>query len=91
MFEQAQKEVDDLHLRTVEGLITARLNGKRIGLEKGTKLVTKKSIVAKEIIKKHSKDFNGTLVDDDVIKLAGISRNSYYKYKKEIRMEIAGE
>ena len=91
VFEQAQKEVDDLHLRTVEGLITARLNGKRIGLEKGTKLVTKKSIVAKEIIKKHSKDFNGTLVDDDVIKLAGISRNSYYKYKKEIRMEIAGE
>ena len=91
VFEQAQKEVDDLHLRTVEGLITARLNGKRIGLEKGTKLVTKKSIVAKEIIKKHSKVFNGILVDDDVIKLAGISRNSYYKYKKEIRMEIAGE
>ena len=91
VFEQAQKVVDDLHLRTVEGLITARLNGKRIGLENGTKLVTKKSIVAKEIIKKHSKDFNGTLVDDDVIKLAGISRNSYYKYKKEIRMEIAGE
>ena len=91
VFEQAQKEVDDLHLRTVEGLITARLNGKRIGLEKGTKLVTKKSRLAKEIIKKHSKVFNGTLVDDDVIKLAGISRNSYYKYKKEIRMEIAGE
>ena len=90
VFEQAQKEVDDLHQRTAEGLITAKMNGKQIGLAKGTKLTTKKSIEAKEVIKKHSKDFNGTLVDDDVIKLAGISRNSYYKYKREIRGEIAG-
>ena len=90
VFEQAQKEVDDLHQRTAEGLITARMNGKQIGLEKGTKLTTKKSIAAKETIKKHSKDFNGTLADEDVIKLAGISRNSFYKYKREIRAEIAG-
>ena len=66
------------------------MNGKQIGLEKGTKLTTKKSIAAKETIKKHSKDFNGTLADEDVIKLAGISRNSFYKYKREIREEIAG-
>ena len=90
VFEQAQKEVDDLHLRTAEGIITARMNGKQIGLVKGTKLTTKKSIAAKETIKKHSKDFNGTLADEDVMKLAGISRNSFYKYKREIREEIAG-
>ena len=90
VFEQAQKEVDDLHQRTAEGLVTARMNGKQIGLEKGTKLTTKKSIAAKETIKKHSKDFNGTLADEDVIKLAGISRNSFYKYKREIREEMAG-
>ena len=89
VFAQAQKEVDDLHTRTAEGLITARLNGKQIGLAEGTKLTTKKSIAAKEVIKKHSKDFDGTLEDADVIKLAGISRNSYYKYKKELRQEIA--
>ena len=85
VFNQAQKEVDDLHQRTAEGILTAKLNGKQIGLEKGTKLTTKKSITAKETIKKHSKDFNGTLADEDVIKLAGISRNSYYKYKRELR------
>lgn len=84
-FEQAEKEVKDLQQRTKEGIETARLNGKQIGLPKGTKLTTKKSIKAKEIILKHSKDFNGSLSDSEVMALAGISRNSYYKYKKEIK------
>ena len=85
VFAQAQKEVDDLHQRTAEGLITAKMNGKQVGQPKGAKLITKKSVAAKEIIKKHSKDFDGTLADTDVIKLAEISRNSFYKYKKELR------
>lgn len=89
VFAQAQKEVDDLHQRTAEGLITAKMNGKQVGQPKGAKLTTKKSAAAKEIIKKHSKDFDGTLEDPDVIKLADISRNSFYKYKKELREEIA--
>ena len=88
VFAQAQKELDDLHQRTAEGLITAKMNGKQVGQPKGSKLTTKKSIAAKEIIKKHSKDFDGTLEDADVIKLAEISRNSFYKYKKEIREEM---
>ena len=89
VFSQAQKEVDDLHQRTVEGLITARLNGKQIGAQKGAKLTTKKSVKAKEIIKKHSKDFEGTLEDADVMKLAEVSRNTFYKYKRELKEEIA--
>lgn len=84
-FEQAEKEVKDLQQRTREGIATARLNGKQIGMQPGTKLTTKKSIAAKEIIQKHSKDFNGTLSDAEVMKLVGISRNSYYKYKRELR------
>ena len=84
-FEQAEKEVKDLQQRTREGIETARLNGKQIGTPLGAKLTTKKSIVAKELIQKHSKDFSGTLSDAEVIKLAGISRNSYYKYKRELR------
>lgn len=87
-FEQAEKEVQDLRQRTKEGIETARLNGKQIGLEKGTKLTTKKSVQAKETIKKYSKDFLGTLKDSEVIKLCGISRNSYYKYKKELVEEL---
>ena len=41
----------------------------------------------KELIKKHSKDFGGSLCDAEVIKIAGISRNSYYKYKRELKYE----
>ena len=36
-FEQAQKEVDDLRQRTVEGMLTAKKNGKQIGQVKGAK------------------------------------------------------
>lgn len=86
-FEQSEKEVEDLHQRTKEGIETARLNGKQIGRQKGDKLITKKSLAAKEVIRKHSKDFNGTLDDAEVIKLAGIARGTYYKYKRELRAE----
>ena len=84
-FEQAEKEVKDLQRNTKAGIVTARLKGKQIGQVKGAKLTTKKSIKAKEIIIKHSKDFDGTLSDEDCRKLAGISRNTYYTYKKELR------
>lgn len=84
-FAQSEKEVEDLHQRTKEGIETARLNGKQIGQKPGATLVTKKSIAAKEIIQRHSRDFGGGLSDGEVIKLAGISRNSFYKYKSELR------
>ena len=84
-FEQSQKEVDDLHTRVSQGMETARLNGKQIGSITGSKYNVKKSIEAKEQIRKYSKDFDGTLNDDEVIKLTDISRKTYYKYKKELR------
>ena len=83
-FDPSEKEVKDLHQRTSEGIKTAKLNGKQIGQPKGAKLTTKKSIAAKQIIKQHAKEFGGSLSDPEVIKLAGISRNSYYKYKREL-------
>lgn len=87
-FGQAEKEVKDLQQRTKEGINTARLNGKQIGQVKGSKLTTKKSISAKEQIQKYSKDFNGTLNDTDTMKLVGISRVTYYKYKKELKTKL---
>ena len=86
-FEQAQKEVDDLHERTREGIQTARLNGKQIGGKTGAKLNVKKAAPAKAIIKQHSKDFGGTLNDAECMKLAGLARNTYYKYKRELKEE----
>ena len=84
-FEQAEKEVEDLHQRTKEGIETAKLAGKQIGKSKGDTWETKKSKEVKQIILKHSKDFNGTLADVDVMKLAGVARKPYYKYKTELR------
>lgn len=83
-FEQAEKEVTDLHQRTKEGIETARLNGKQIGLVKGTKLITKKSVIAKQQIVKYNKDFQGVLTNEETWKLVGISKNAFYKYKREL-------
>ncbi len=84
-FEQAEKEVLDLHQRTKEGIETARLNGKQIGQKAGVKLCVKKEAPAKEKIRKYSKDFDGQLSDGDCIKMVGVARNTYYKYKRELR------
>ncbi len=85
-FEQSEKEVLDLHTRISEGIREAKKNGVKVGITKGVKLTTKKSIECKKVISKHSKDFGGTLTDLDVIKLCGCSRQSYYKYKAEIKI-----
>ena len=84
-FEQAAKEVKDLHIRTAQGLETARLAGKQIGQKQGAKLKIKKADPTKELIVKYSKDFNGTLTDVEVMKLVKVARNTYYKYKKELK------
>ena len=86
-FVQSEKEVADLHQRTKEGIETARLNGKQIGRQRGAAIVTKKSIEAKKTIRKHSKDFDGSLTDAELLRLTGLARNTYYKYKREMRKE----
>ena len=86
-FEVAEKEVKDLSVRTSEGLLTAKLQGKQIGGVTGRKLNVKKAAIAKDIILKHSRDFGGSLSDGECLRLAGISRNSFYKYKALLRSE----
>ena len=86
-FEQSQKEVDDLRQRTREGMETAKMNGKQIGQKAGAKLHVKKADAAKKAIQRYSKDFGGSLPDKDVMKLAGISPNTFYKYKAELKTE----
>ena len=87
-FEQSQKEVQDLRQRTREGIVTARLNGKVVGRKTGAKIVTRKCKECKMKIVQYSKKFNGNLGDADVIKLLSISRNTFYKYCKELKSEV---
>lgn len=91
-FEIAEKEVKDLQQRTKEGLFTAKINGKLLGNAKGAKLNVKKAKPTKEIIRTHCKDFiGGTLTDKETMLLAKVSRNTYYKYKKELIQELAND
>ena len=96
-FQQSEKEVLDLQTRVSEGMKTTQEKNKllpeseqvQIGQKKGAKLTTKKSIEAKKIIREKCKDFNGSNNDIDCMKLTGLSRNTYYKYKREIWEEIS--
>lgn len=99
-FQTAQAEVDFLRQRTKEGIRERHRKydyETAMGLEheknyggriKDTRIETKKAKEQKQVILKHSKDFNGTLTDPEVIKLTGISRNTYYKYKRELKAEV---
>ena len=93
-FIQAQKEVDDLHQRTREGIETARRNGKQIGQQQGRKLNIKKKNPIQQLILKYSKNFNGSNSDREVIAIINASDklkvcpNTYYKYKAELRNSI---
>lgn len=93
-FEQSEKEVKDLHERTKEGIREARRKGKQVGRATGTRVTTKKSLEAKRLMQEYSKDFSGTLNDIDTMtqiraRVGTLSRNTYYKYKKELFEQMA--
>ena len=92
-FEQSAKEVTDLQQRTKEGIKAKRLLAEergeefKIGRQEGSKIVTEKSIKAKELIKKHSKKFGGTLNNKECMQLIGCAKASFYKYVEELMNE----
>ena len=88
-FDQAEKEVLDLRERTKEGLRVTRAKGTILGRKAGSTYTTKKEKEMREKIKKLAKDFNGNLKDVEVFNLLGITKNTYYKYKKNIILEEA--
>ena len=73
-----------LRIRTKEGLRQAKARGKTLGRKEGSSVITKKSQYAKEIILKHSKTFGGSLSVDEILKLCGISRNTYFRYRNQL-------
>lgn len=92
-FEQAEKEVADLHQRTKEGMREAIRKGKKPGRPVGKPIVTKKSVEMKALIVKYHKSFEGKLNDKDTLAIIrgqtdGLSRNTYYQYKKQLVEEL---
>lgn len=86
-FDQSQKEVDDLHTRTSEGMKASGAGEKIRKARTGRTFETVKSKTAKKIIRQHSKTFGGSLSDAECQALARISRNTFYTYKKQIKEE----
>lgn len=84
-FEQSEKEVLDLRVRTSEALRVKKAEGVVLGRREGSKIETKKAKEMKEKIKKLSKTFGGSLKDVEVIEILKINRNTYFKYKKELK------
>ena len=98
-FETAQHEVDFLHKRTSEGVRMAQKRYEMetvLGLEhkknlpgraKDFKYETKKAKEMKARIMELSKDFNGQNSDAEVMAITKLARNTYYKYKAQLKAE----
>jgi len=91
-FESAEWELTIKRKNTQDGVRRAQAAGKRIGRESGSSAGDgfkeyAKARAAKEVIKKHCKDFGGTLSDAETMKIAGCARGSYYKYKRQLKEE----
>lgn len=69
---------------------SSAVSGKRVGREKGSTNVTKKSFVVKDFIRNNSIAFGGTLNNEECIKQLGIARNTYYKYLKLLKEDQDG-
>ena len=112
-FASAEKEAEFLRQRTRDGIQSkARLlhaQGKAYdgGRPKGTKITTQKQVKVMELIRRYSKDFEGTLSDSDCLGMVNLklstdkdlfdkekkscSRNSYYKYKKILKSSLTSQ
>lgn len=93
-FEQSEKEVQDLHERTREGISGSKEKWKAGETGCRSENYYEKSLKAKKLIQEYSEDFNGTLNDIDTMvqiraRCGTLSRNSYYKYKRDIFEQMA--
>lgn len=79
-FEKASAERERLSARTIEGMRKAKEAGKQIG---GS--TTRVPANYKENLTKIKECLDKGIKDADIMKIIGVSRPTYYKYKKEIK------
>lgn len=86
-FEQAEHERQFLIKRVTEGKAKS---DKHQGRPQGsTNIKSAKAEHIKKIIREQSKDFDGKFSDAKIMReyLQGVARNTYYKYKAELKSE----
>ena len=98
-FLQSEKEVKDTRERVKQGLRESRKKGVILGHRLGTTITHHTEKPIKDLILKYSRDFNGHNTDKDLLAIinsqqikvndtnsqAHISRNTLYKYKRELK------
>lgn len=70
------------------GMEKAKARGVQIGSKKGSRWISKNEAPAKAIILQYNRGFGGKLTNEETMELAGISKNCFYKYKKELKEQL---
>ena len=83
-FERPQIENDIRRKNIKEGMAKS---DKKPGRRPGSKIKVKKELDCKPKIYKGSKTFGGNYSDKELMEMLGLSRNTYYKYKRELKLD----
>lgn len=84
-FEEAEKELEHNRKRTSDGMTASGAGEKISKARTGKKFETPKSKEMKQKIRKMAKSFEGNMTDKEVIETLKIARNTYFKYKRELK------
>lgn len=84
-FDQAEKEGKDTSKRVKDGMEASGAAEKISAARTGKTYETKKAKEMKEKIWKISKDFSGNMNDIECMDTLKISRNTFYRYKKQLK------
>ncbi len=89
ILEKSWEELQMHRSMMKESFQQAKAEGKQIGRVSGKRYESRKSFMIKELIQKYNQNYNGSMNDVQTMEqirndMGTISRNTYYKYKKEL-------
>ncbi|MBR0381237.1 MAG: recombinase family protein [Eubacterium sp.] len=92
ILEKSWEDLQEQRAHMRESFEQAKMEGKQIGRVKGKKYESRKSFMVKELIRKYNQNYGGSMNDVQTMEqirneMGTISRNTYYKYKKELTEE----
>ena len=92
ILEKYREDLQEQRAHMRESFEQAKMEGKQIGRVKGKKYESRKSFMVKELIRKYNQNYGGSMNDVQTMEqirseMGTISRNTYYKYKKELSEE----
>ena len=86
--ELTKKETEIIPVRQ-EPIPNTKPAIKSVSEKKDQKIViTKKELESKKFISENLIDFEGTMTNDEIMAALHLARNSYYKYKKKVALEL---